>query len=299
MDRLEAMALFVAVAETGGFTAASRRSDAPVSSISRKIAALEAALSTRLLHRNTRSLSLTQAGQAYLDHCRRVLGEIAEVEAALGLQSQSVAGALRVSAPAILGRMAVSSLVGRFLDAHPAVQVELSLSDRVVDLVGEGFDVGIRTGPLADSQLVARKLGAFRRILCCAPHFLVRHGPIEAAADLRPEHCLVFTLIANQGRWRLQDADGGEIVVEAQGRLRSDNADGLYAAALEGAGLILAPTWQVKDDLAAGRLVHVAPRLASRPAAIHAVFEGSRLLSPRVRAFVDAAAGWFAGELDY
>ncbi|WP_374575599.1 LysR family transcriptional regulator [Phenylobacterium sp.] len=296
MDRLEAMAAFVAVVESGGFTAAARRVDTPVSSISRKVAALEAQLSTRLLNRNTRGLSLTAAGGAYLEHCRRVLAEVAEAEAALRRDSGEVAGVLRVTAPAILGRMAVSGLAGRLLAEHPLLEVELSLSDRFVDLVAEGFDVAVRTGELEPSSLIARKLGEFRRILCCSPGFLAANGPIDSAAEIDPRQCLVFTRIASQGRWRLQDADGGEVVIDAAGRLRGDNADSLYGAALAGAGIILAPEWQVRDDLAAGRLVHLASRLASAPTPIHAVFANAKLLSPPVRVFVDAAAAWFARE---
>lgn len=293
MDRFEAMSLFVEVVESGSFSAASQRTGVPVSTISRKVAALENLLSTRLLNRNTRTLSVTEAGAAYHSHSKRILADLADGVAALNAQTGSVSGLLRITAPAILGRMVISPIVAAFLRRHPQASAELSLNDRVVDLVGEGFDVAVRTGPLEETRLVARRLGSFRRILCCSPGFLSEVGPIETLEQMRPEHCLTFTHVARHGRWRLVHKGGEQSILAINGRLKSDSADALYTAAMEGMGIILTPTWQAAADIARGALVQILPDYSSEPSPIHALFADAKLLSPKVRAFIDGATVWF------
>lgn len=289
MDRFEAMTLFVAVAECGGFSAAGRRLGLPVSTLSRKVAALEARLGTRLLERHGQGVQLTEKGRAWHQHCRRILAEMEAAEAALGDDAAVVSGTLRVTAPVNLGQRFVAPLLAGFTAAHPRVRVELSLNDRLADLVEEGFDLAIRSGALADSSLIARRLGAFRRILCCAPAYLARRGPVGTPAALASADALIFTRLAHPQRWRLLAADGTEHLVPVRGRFLSDNADALYGAALAGQGVILTPTWQAAGDLARGRLVRLLPALASAPVPVHALFPDARLLSGKVRALVEAA----------
>ncbi|HWL82242.1 MAG TPA: LysR family transcriptional regulator [Roseomonas sp.] len=289
MDRFEAMTLFTTVAEAGGFSAASRRLGIPVSTLSRKVTALEAKLGTRLLTRSSQGLQLTEKGRAWHLHCRRILAEMEAAEAALGDDTAVVSGTLRVTAPVIFGLRFAAPLVAAFTAAHPRAAVELSLNDRAVDLAEEGFDLAIRTGVLADSSLVARRLGSFRRILCCAPAYLERHGPLGALGDLERAEALVFTRLANPQRWRLRDSGGGEHVVAVHGRLISDSADALYVAALAGQGVVLTPAWQARADIEAGRLVRLLPDFATAPVPVHALFPDARLLSGKVRALLDAA----------
>lgn len=297
MDRFEAMALFVTVAECGSFSAAGRRLGLPVSSLSRKVASLEARLGTRLLERHGQGVRLTEKGRAWHQHCRRILAEMEAAEAALGDDAAVVSGTLRVTAPVNLGQRFVAPLLAGFTAAHPQVRVELSLNDRLVDLVEEGFDLAIRSGALADSSLVARRLGAFRRILCCAPAYRERHGPIDTPAALAEAEALVFTRLAHPHHWRLLDGNGAEHRVPVRSRFRSDNADALHRAALAGQGVILTPVWQVAEDLARGRLVRVLPHLASAPVPVHALFPDARLLSGKVRALVEAAVAAAPGVL--
>lgn len=291
MDRFEAMALFSAVADCGGFSAASRRLGVPVSTLSRKVAALEAQLGTRLLARNSHGLHLTEKGRAWHQHCRRILAEMEEAEALLGDDAATVSGTLRITAPAILGRFFAAPLLARFAATHARVRIEASLTDRLVDLVGEGFDLAIRSGELTDSSLIARRLGSFQRILCCAPGYLEQTGPVATPEELERIEALVFTRLVHPHRWPLQDAAGKPVPVEVRSRMVSDSADLLYEAALRGAGVILTPQWQARADLEAGRLVRVLPELASAPVPVHAVFPDARLLSARVRALVEAAVG--------
>lgn len=294
MDRLEAMGLFVAVADAGSFSAAARLRHLPVSTVSRKVAALEAMLSVRLITRNTKALVLTEAGRDYLTHCRHMLAAMEEAEAALQRADATITGSLRVSAPAILGRYFVAPLLARFVEAHGALQAELSLSDRLVDLVGEGFDVAIRSGGLTDSSVISRRLGVFRRFICCAPAYLDRHGPLGSLGALQRAGGLIFTRLPEPETWRLADRAGRLHAVEMRGRMTSDSADALYQAALEGAGLILTPSWQAAPDLAAGRLVRVLDGFATPDVPVHALFPQTRLLPRRVRAFIEASAEGFA-----
>ena len=169
MNLFESMTAFVAVGESGSFTRAADRLGKPVSTVSRTIAALEARLGAQLLARNTRKVVLTEQGREYLGHCRRILTDVEEAEAALGRDAQTVSGALRLTAPAVFGRMFAAPLAAQFVHEHAAVHVELSMTDRLVDLIGEGFDLAIRTAALEDSELIVRRVGAFQRIMCCSP----------------------------------------------------------------------------------------------------------------------------------
>jgi DNA-binding transcriptional LysR family regulator len=290
VDRLEAMATFVAVAETGSFTSGAARAGKPVSTVSRSVAALETRLGVPLLVRNTRKAVLTDRGREYLAHCRRILEEVEEAEATFGQDALAVSGVLRVTAPAVFGRQFAAPLAAGFTHEHPALKVEISLTDRLVDLIGEGFDLAIRTAALEDSELIVRQVGVFHRVMCCSPDYLERFGPLTRLEDLQRASCLVFTRLRPLAEWPLVDAEGRRHAVPVSGRIAADNTDANYQAALAGAGIMLTPTWQARADLQAGRLTPVLPQYRTPPVPVYVLFPRAKLLTVRVRTFVDAVA---------
>jgi DNA-binding transcriptional LysR family regulator len=297
VDRLDAMATFVAVAEAGNFTAGAVRVGKPVSTVSRSVAALEARLGAPLLVRNTRKAVLTDRGREYLAHCRRILAEVEEAEAAFGQDALAVSGVLRITAPAVFGREFAAPLAAGFTREHPAVRVEISLTDRMVDLIGEGFDLAIRTAALEDSELIVRQVGVFHRIMCCSPDYLEQVGPIRSLEDLERASCLVFTRLRPLAEWPLVDAAGRLHPVPVSGCIAADNTDANYRAALAGAGIMLTPTWQARADLLAGRLTPVLPQYKTPAVPVYVLFPRAKLLTVRVRSFVDAVAAALPGFL--
>lgn len=298
MNRFEAMAAFVAVGESGSFTRAADRLGKPVSTVSRLVAGLEARLGAPLLTRNTRKAVLTEEGREYLGHCRRILADIEEAEAALSRDAQSVSGVLRVTAPTVFGRFFAAPLAARFVQEHPAAHVELSMTDRLVDLVGEGFDLAIRTAALGDSELIVRRVGAFQRIMCCSPKYLAAAGPVPDLEALKHHSCLVFTRLRPLAEWPLMDAAGEVRAVPVAGPMAADNTDALYQGALAGAGIILTPTWQARADLLSGRLTPVLPQYRTPEVPIYVLFPRTKLLSFRLRTFVEAIAAAMPDFLD-
>jgi DNA-binding transcriptional LysR family regulator len=284
------MNAFVAVGENESVTRAARRLGKPVSTVSRTIAALEAELGAQLIVRNTRKVVLTDQGREYLGHCRRILADVEEAEAALGRDAHSLSGAVRLTAPTVFGRMFAAPLTTRFVREHPGVQAELTLTDRLVDLIGEGHDLALRTAALEDSELIARRVGGFHRILCCAPAYLQAAGPIARIDDLAHHNCLVFTRLRPRAEWSLAHAMGELRTVQVSGCLAADNTDALHQAALDGAGVILTPTWQARADLLSGRLVQVLPDYRTPEIPVSVLFPRTRLLSVRVRTMVEAIA---------
>jgi DNA-binding transcriptional LysR family regulator len=285
------MATFVAVAESASFSRGAARLGKPVSTASRTVAALEDRLGASLLVRNTRKAVLTDRGREYLAHCRRILADVEEAEAALGRDAQAVSGVLRITAPAVFGRMFAAPLAAEFGHQHRDLKVEISLTDRLVDLIGEGFDLAIRTAALEDSELIVRPVGVFQRIMCCSPDYLEAIGPIAALEDLKRASCLVFTRLRPLAEWPLVDAASGELrAIPVGGKIAADNTDALYQAALGGAGIILTPTWQARADLQAGRLVRVLPQYRTPSVPVSVLFPRAKLLTVRVKTFVDAVA---------
>jgi DNA-binding transcriptional LysR family regulator len=299
MDRFAAMATFAKVVENGSLSAAARALNLSLASVSRQLAALEEQLGARLMNRTTRRLALTEGGRAYYERCRRILGDLAEAESALSQYQATPTGRLIVSAPMLFGRHYLAPALPGFLARYPQVTIELTTIDRFVNLVEEGIDVAVRIGALSDSSLVARRLGAFRRCVCASPRYLSARGMPREPADLAGHDCLAFSMLIDADRWRF-GVDGREVAVPVAGRLRSNNQDALIDAALAGAGIVLAPSWLVRRHVAAGRLRVVLEAFEPPPTPIHAVYPHARLLSAKVRAFVDyLVASWseedFAG----
>ena len=292
LDTLVGMAVFARVVDDGGFSAAARRLGLSKSAVSKQVAALEDRLGARLLNRTTRRMSLTEAGSALIERCRRVLAEAEAAEDAVGMLQGAPAGVLRVAAPMTFGTMHLAPAIPDFLERHPGVSIDLSLNDRMIDLVEEGFDVAVRIARLADSSLMARKLAPMRRIMAASPDYLARRGVPARLADLAGHDCLSYSYIATGDEWSFTGPDG-EQSVRPSGRLRANNGEVLRAAALAGTGIATMPTFIAGPDLAAGRLVRVLPDYDNCSGAIYAVWPSDRHPSPKLRAFVDFLAERF------
>ncbi len=294
MDRLEAMRVFAAVAEHGGFSQAARRMGVSPAQVSKAVAKLERYLGARLLERTTRSVNLTPAGAAYLDRAKTVLAEFDALEDGVRSAHADPAGVVRVSAPIVFGVRRLMPLVLKFLDQHPQVEVRLALNDRVVDLVDEGFDLAVRIGNLADSSLMARRLSPSVMVLVCKPdHAAVRE--VSEPQDLTHYACVVDTNMHQPQRWVFSRGEQTEDV-RITGRLWVNSADASRQAALAGYGVALTPLFVIEEDLDAGRLVRLLPDWDPQPRDIWAVFPQNRMLAARVRLFIDHLASSFGAQ---
>jgi DNA-binding transcriptional LysR family regulator len=292
MDRFDAMKTFVRVVDANSLSAAARSLPMSLTSVSRQIAALEQQLGTQLLLRTTRSLALTEDGRLFYERARTILGEVRELEQTLSSDRGEPSGRLHVSAPVLMGRLLVAPLLLRFLARHPAVTGELLLLDRAVHLMDENIDLAVRIGALPDSQLIARKLGEVRMVVCAAPAYLDAKGEPQTPDDLGNHDCLLFSDEAGSTEWRFQ-SPAGRSKVRVSGRLKANSLDVVVAAAKDGAGIVRAPSWQVADDLRSGRLTRILAAHERPPVAVHALFQPARLASARIRLFVDhLAAHW-------
>ena len=289
MDRLDELSVFVAILEAGGLARAARRLRRSPAAVTRSLAALEARAGVRLVERTTRKLAPTEAGRALADQARRLL---ADYEAAVSPEAEDapLRGRLTVTAPLVFGRRHVTPVVTSFLDEHPGVAVELLLSDRNLDLIDEQLDVAVRIGPLADSSLIARKVGEVRRLTVASPDYLARAGAPKRPADLN-QHQTVLMVGRNQvPEWRYRGGDGREIVVRLTPRLAISDVDAGLAAAHAGHGIARPLSYQVADDLAVGRLVRLLTEFEPEPLPVQLVIPSARLTPARVRAFLDHAA---------
>ena len=287
MDQLAAMATFVRAVDAGSLSAAARAIPSSLTSVSRQISALEQHFGTRLLLRTTRQLALTEDGRIFYERARSVLGEMKEIEEALARNRREPAGRLRVSAPALMGRLLIAPLLGDFLRACPSLSVDLLLIDRNVDLIEEDVHLALRVGRVADSQLVTRKLGEVQMIHCASPDYLARRGEPQSPSDLAQHDCLVFSDAPGVATWRFgRDAGSGQRV-RISGRLWVNSLDALATAAESGAGVVRVPSWQVERQLAEGRLRRLLREHEPAPAPLHALYQPSRLGSAKIRVFVD------------
>ncbi len=291
MDELQA---FVSVVQAGSFTAAARRLDVPKSTVSRRVAALEQRLGVQLLHRTTRSVRPTDLGVAYFDRVEPLVAELDEADATIGELGDAPRGSLQVTAPASLGHVHLSLAIARYAVTYPDVRVRLHLTDRLVNLVEEGFDLALRAGSLAPSTLRARRLGTAGPMLCASPDYLRRRGTPGSLDELLEHDCLVNDGVPWGSRWPV--APGRTLRVRAQ--MTSNSWEVLREAALAGVGVGYLPDSHVARDIAAGRLVHLLPGEASNPGGLWLVYPPSRYLLPKVRTFVDFLSAAFAeGEL--
>lgn len=294
MPRLRQIESFVSAATRGSLSAAAQAEGVAPAIIGRRIDALEARLGVRLMVRTTRRLTLTAEGAAFLEHGQRLLDDLHNAEASVSLGGQRARGHLRVSAPAGFGRAHVAPLLPAFIDAHPEVSITLDLSDRLVDIVAEGFDLAVRIGALEDSRMVGIRLADNRRVVVCSPDYLERHGAPKHPTELQSHECLGFGPFGGQARgWQFL-VDGKPVAVRVAGKLQCNDGAVLHDWACAGRGLAWRSMWEVGDDVAAGRLITVLDEYAAPGPAIHVVMAGRRQLPLRVRAFVDHLKSHYA-----
>lgn len=289
MDRLDAMSVFVAVADAGSLSGAGRRLKIPLATVSRKLADLEAHLKTRLLTRSTRQLALTDAGRDYLAACRQILEQVDEAERSASGAYASARGELVVAAPLVFGRLHIVPLVAEFLESYPDVDVRMLLGDRNVNLLEEHVDVALRVGVLPDSSLVAMQLGAIRLVTCASSSYLVRFGTPASPADLATHRCVTFAGLMPSMSWTFDGPRGAESV-PVRSRLSVNTADAAIAAALAGAGITRVLSYQVADALRDGALVRLLSEHEPAAVPVSLVHPGQGRLPMKSRAFLDFAA---------
>lgn len=288
MDRLEAMSAFVAVVEQNGFAPAARRLGISPSAVTRLVAALEEQLGITLLRRTTRSMTLTDAGARYLERARRILSEVEEAERSAQAERNVPSGRLLVTAPATFGRIHVGPLMAAYLKRHTEVSGELLLSDRIVNLVEEGIDLALRIGQLDDSTLMARRVGATRRVVVASPTYLAKHGVPQSPEELPAHDTITFGGFGDSVGWRFV-VDGVEQRVMVASRYTTNSADSAVWYAAEGGGLAMVLAYQAADAIKDGRLQVVLAEFERPALPIQLVYPASRLLSAKVRTFVDLA----------
>jgi len=286
MDRLDAMAAFVAVAEQRGFAPAARRLGLSPSTVTRLVAALEERLSMRLLQRTTRAVTLTASGARYLERARHILSAVREAEGAVRAERSQPSGRFVVAAPNLFGRCEVAPLMCDFLARHPAVVGELTLGDRMVNLVEEGVDVAVRIAVLEDSSLVARKVGETRRVVVAAPDYLAKRKKLRAPRDLASHTTILFGALTPAAEWRFFRG-GREERVPLTPAFTTNSADAAIGHAEHGGGVAMVLAYQVRDAVKAGRLEVVLASYEPKPLPIQLVYPSMRLLSANVRAFID------------
>ena len=293
MDRIAAMKVFVKVVELGSFARAAERMNLSTSAASRQIADLETHLDTRLLNRTTRKISLTEPGRAYHERCLQLLADIDEAEQAAQAGRASPRGTLRVTCSVNFGLHHLAPLLGPFQKKHPDVQLDISLSDRMVDIVEEGFDLAIRIGESRSTSVIARKLGETRMVCCAAPAYLKQHGTPKTPQQLTGHNCLLYEYLNPRNEWRFTGPDQREHKVRVFGTTQTNNGDLLATVAAQGLGICCEPDFIVAAHLAAGRLKRILPGFEAPVTSIHAVFPSRRHLSAKVRTFVDFLAAAF------
>ncbi|SKB88470.1 LysR family transcriptional regulator [Luteibacter sp. 22Crub2.1] len=289
MDALEADQLltFLAVVDTGSFTAAARRLERDASVVSRRVAALEARLGIRLLERSTRRVSATEAGMQFRERVRQAMDLVRTAEDEARDFADAPSGLLRVTLAPAFGRMWVAPRLTEFLALHPSVRIEASFSDRYVDMVAEGFDVAVRIGEMKDSRLISQRVAPAGRMICAAPSYLERRPPLTTPDDLTRHDCLGFTPMFTHPVWHLQRGRE-ERAVKVAGRIESDDIHALVSAAVAGAGVLMAADWLVAHELADGRLVPVLDGWRAKgETGIYVIRASTRHAPAKTRAFVE------------
>jgi DNA-binding transcriptional LysR family regulator len=295
MDKFEDIQAFIAVVDTGSFTAAADRLGSAKSAVSRRVSALERRLGVQLLHRTTRVLNLTETGRSFYNHGTRILADLAEAEAAVQQEHGELRGTLRFALPLSFGVRHMCGPIATFSKLHPKVRFDLDLNDRRVDLIEDNFDVALRIGRLADSSLIARRLFDVRAVVCGSPHYLNVHGVPKTPADLADHQCLVYSNLIDPDKWVYEDSDGNKSVVKVNSTLSASSGDFLCNAAGHGIGLVIQPTFIASAAIRSGNLTPVLTDYTWPISPAYAMYPPTRHLSYRVRAFIDFLAEKFAG----
>lgn len=286
MDKFQEMQAFVSVVNEGSFVKAADTLHLSKTAVSRLVSDLESRLGTRLLQRTTRRLSLTQEGEVFLERCKALLDDLEEAEAALNAHTGEVTGQLRVNVPVTFGLMHLAPLWPRFMELHPKVTLEVSLADRLVDLVEEGYDSAVRIARLQSSSLVGRQIATTRMVLCASPEYLRRHGTPAHPSEIVDHPVMAYTLLAMGDQWEFDGPDGSASV-KVRPRMRSNSGDTCCAAALGHLGIVLQPSFLVGEHLLSGRLIEVLPQYRSVELGVYALYPSRKHLTPKVRALTD------------
>lgn len=303
MDKLRSMEIFVAVIDSGSFTAAAERFGISPVMVGKHMRQLEERLGARLLARTTRRQSLTEIGRQYGERCRQILADIAAAETGAEAMRAAPRGLLRVSAPVTFGSQRLAPAVADYLARHPEVSVELVLNDRVVDMVEEGIDAAVRIGNLDDSGLVARALAPYRMQICASPDYLARAGVPQTPADLAQHQCLDYLHWSRHLRWKLTRGSGSDGKVQENvqadvpaSRFRSNNGQALRMAALRGYGIVMQAEMLLEEDIAAGRLQPLLQDYLPEPRAMHLLYPRDRQPTPKLTSFIDFMLACFGAQ---
>jgi DNA-binding transcriptional LysR family regulator len=292
MDRLKSLTTFVHVVENGGFSAAARRLNMSPTMASEHVQALEDQLGARLLQRTTRRISLTEAGQVYYENAARILSELEEADRRVGALQSTPRGRLRLHVGTHIVRF-VAPVLTEYMALYPDLSVELTMGERMVDLLEEGYDLAIRATVPADSSLVIRQLAAWRHVPCCSPSYLQSHDEPRTPAELAQHNCLRYAFYPYGDEWRFAGPGGAAVSARVKGSLRTNSAEALRIAALGGLGIFLAPGFLVAEDLEAGRLAPLLGEYRPVAFAINAIYPTRHRVSAKVRAFIDLAVERF------
>jgi len=285
MDRLTSLTAFVRVVDSGGFSAAGRRLNMSTTMVSNHVQSLEDRLGARLLNRTTRKVSLTEVGKAYYDRAVQILADLEQADDIAGALQSTPRGTLRVYTATHIVQF-VSPVVAEYLGAYPEVKVDLSIGERTIDLIDEGFDIAIRLTPPPDSSLIVRSLATWRHVLCCSPDYLERHGRPQQLSELTDRNCIRHALYPYD-EWRFVDRKGTPASVRVSGNLISNSGETLRRAALQGVGVCLAAGFLIADDLESGRLIRLLPEYRPVEFAMNAIYPHRHHLSAKVRSFID------------
>jgi DNA-binding transcriptional LysR family regulator len=296
MDRFQAITAYARVVEAGSFARAAERLGISVSAVSRQVADLEAHLDVRLLNRTTRRLSLTESGQAFYERSVQLLSDLEEAEVAVTAASVVPRGTLRLTCSATLGARHLAPAVAAFAVRHPQIRFDVELSERIADLVEEGFDLAVRVGATGSQNLVGRRIGATRLVCCAAPSYLARHGEPRRPEDLATHSCLTYEHAPNRNVWQFRDRQGQERSVRIAGPVHANNGRFLEALAAEGVGIARETDFIVGPDVRAGRLRPILRAFEPPPLPIYVVYPSRRHLSAKVRAFAEFLVERFATE---
>jgi len=298
LDKFQEMSSFIAVVDAGSFVGAAEAIGLSKAAVSRHVAELEQRLGARLLHRTTRRLSLTDDGQLFYARAKEMLASVDEAESEISSRSGEPSGMLRINAPLTFGVMHLAPLWGRFAQLYPKVSLDIELSDRVVDLVEEGYDLAVRITNLANSQLVSRQLATTRMVACASPQYLAQHGTPADPGELAQHEVISYSYFATRNEWTFTAPDGSQVAVRTHARIHANNGDTCRAVALDHQGIVLQPDFIVADDLRRGALVELLPTWRTMTLGIHAVYPSRKHLPIKTRRLVDflveafAVPGW-------
>lgn len=286
MDKFLEMKVFASVVDEGSFVGATERLEMSKAAVSRYVSELESRLSVRLLNRTTRRLSMTPEGEVFYARCKTLLELLDEAESELSAKAGEAQGTVKINVPVTFGNMHLAPLWGAFMERHPKVELEVVLSDRVVDLVDEGFDLAIRIARLPSSTLISRQLATTRMVLCATPRYLRKHGKPKTPAELADHTVLAYTYLASKDEWAF-DGPEGRVTVKTRPSMYSNSGDTCRSVALSHQGVILQPTFLIGEDLRAGTLVELMPQYQSLELGIYAVYPSRKHMLPKARLLID------------